>query len=407
MNVLFLSLLDFQTIEEHNIYTDLLREFRKNGYTLYIVSPVERKKKQRTHILKESNCTILKLKIGNIQKTNYLEKGISLLQLQGQFIRGIKNYFPNVRFDLILYATPPINLQRVVEYVKKRDKAITYLMLKDIWPQGIVDLGILGKNSILCKYFKRKETQMYMISDYIGCMSENNVKYLIAHNAVSDNNKIEICPNSIEPMPLSTISREEILTMRERYQIPKDKIVLLFGGNLGRPQGIDFLLQIIQAYQGNTFFFLIVGDGTEYEKVRKGITEEHKDKALLIKYLPKEEYERIVQLCDVGLIFLAPQFTVPNIPSRILSYMQASLPMLAATDSSTDLQRIFSESEMGYWCLNGDVTTFLYNMNKLIEYDERVRMGQNARKYLENHYTAHHSYKIIEKHLLEKSNYEP
>ena len=84
MNILFLSLLDFESLDERNIYTDLLREFRKNGHILYVVSPIERRKRQKTFLIEEQGCKILKLKIGNVQKTNYIEKGISLLTLQSQ-----------------------------------------------------------------------------------------------------------------------------------------------------------------------------------------------------------------------------------------------------------------------------------------------------------------------------------
>ena len=110
MNILFLSLLDFSSLNERSIYTDLLRKFRDNGHVIYAVSPVERRKSGETSLIDEDDCKILKLKIGNIQKTNYIEKGISLLTLQRQYRHGINTYFPNVRFDLVLYATPPVHM---------------------------------------------------------------------------------------------------------------------------------------------------------------------------------------------------------------------------------------------------------------------------------------------------------
>ena len=42
MNLLFLTLLDFNSLDESNIYTDLLREFVKGGHRVYAISPVER-----------------------------------------------------------------------------------------------------------------------------------------------------------------------------------------------------------------------------------------------------------------------------------------------------------------------------------------------------------------------------
>lgn len=109
MNVLFLSLLDFNSIEEHNIYSDLLREFVKYGHNVYAVSPVERRLNLETYIVSEENVRILKLRIGNIQKTNVIEKGLSTLMVGRQYIEGVKRYFKGIRFDLVLYPTPPLH----------------------------------------------------------------------------------------------------------------------------------------------------------------------------------------------------------------------------------------------------------------------------------------------------------
>ena len=129
MNVLFLTLVSFDSFNNRNIYTDLLREFIKNGHQVYAISPVERRQNQESYLIKEENATILRLQIGNTQKTNIIEKGISTLLIKPQFKAGIKKYFSDVKFDLILYSTPPITLVSAIEYVKKRDGARTYLLL--------------------------------------------------------------------------------------------------------------------------------------------------------------------------------------------------------------------------------------------------------------------------------------
>ena len=70
MRILFLTLLDFSTINEKGIYTDLMREFIKHGHEVYIISPTEKSKKEPTKLISDNNVKILKLQIGNIQKTN-------------------------------------------------------------------------------------------------------------------------------------------------------------------------------------------------------------------------------------------------------------------------------------------------------------------------------------------------
>ena len=182
MNVLFLTLLAFDSIQERTLYTDLLREFVKNGHHVYAISPIEKRQNQETHLIEEENATILRLQIGNTQKTNIIEKGISTVMIEPTFKKAIREYFSNVKFDLVLYSTPPITLVSAVEYVKKRDDAKTYLLLKDIFPQNAVDIGIMSKSGLkglLYKHFRRQEKKLYAISDRIGCMSQANVDYVV------------------------------------------------------------------------------------------------------------------------------------------------------------------------------------------------------------------------------------
>ena len=137
----------------------------------------------------------MKLKIGNIQKTNIIEKGISTVSIEPQFIAGIKKYFSNVKFDLVIYSTPPITFCNAIEFVKKRDGAESYLLLKDIFPQNAVDIGIMSKSGIigiLYRFFRNKEKKLYRISDYIGCMSPANVEYIKKHNPEIDAEKISV-----------------------------------------------------------------------------------------------------------------------------------------------------------------------------------------------------------------------
>ena len=323
MNVLFLTLLDFDSLQERNIYTDLLREFVKNGHKVCVISPVEKRKCIKTHIIKEKNARILKLQIGNTQKTNIIEKGISTVMIEPTFRWAINKYFSRIKFDLVLYTTPPITLVSAVEYVKKRDNAQTYLLLKDIFPQNAVDIGMLRKNGVkglLYKHFRRQEKKLYSVSDRIGCMSQANVDYVLKHNPEVNPKKVEVCPNSIEVIDKS-IDEETRNAIRIKYDIPLDKKVFVYGGNLGKPQGIPFLIQCLRKCKDiDDAFFLIVGDGTEYGLLEDYVRKSHQKNLKLMQRLPKEDYDTMVAACDVGMIFLDHRFTIPNFPSRLLGY---------------------------------------------------------------------------------------
>lgn len=395
MNIIFLTLTNINSINEKSIYTDLLREFINNGHKVHIVSPSERRHKKNTFLIQEENCEILKVKIGNIQKTNILEKGISTILIEKNYKSAIKKYYTKVKFDLVLYSTPPITLVKTINYLKNRDSAKTYLMLKDIFPQNAVDLNMFSKKSILYKYFRIKEEELYNISDYIGCMSQANVDFVQRNNKTISANKVEICPNSIEPMEIY-YDKGKTQEVRKKYSIPINKTIFIYGGNLGKPQGIDYLIECIIANEdNNNSHFVIVGSGTEFNKIQNYFNENNPVNAQLFSQLSREEYELLANSCDVGLIFLDYRFTIPNFPSRLLSYMQASMPVLAATDTNTDIGEIIEYGNLGYWCESNSVEKFMEKIDLLCNEDLRKELGKNSRGYLEKNYTAKHSYKII------------
>lgn len=399
MNILFLTLLDFNSIKENNIYTDLLREFVKHGHAVYVISPVERRKKQKTKLLREEKATILKLRIGNTQKTNIIEKGISTINIEPEFIRGIKRYFSNVKFDLILYTTPPITLCKAIEFVKKRDNAQTYLMLKDIFPQNAVDIGMLSKTGwkgILYRYFRDKEKKLYELSDYIGCMSQANVDYVLKFNPGIKTEKVGICPNSVEVIDRSAEEKERT-DIRNKYDIPLYRKVFVYGGNLGKPQGIDFLIKCLKSQKKNDkVFFLIIGDGTEYEKIYNYIKEDQPENARLMKRLPKEDYDTMVAACDVGMIFLDYRFTIPNFPSRLLSYMQAKIPVLACTDVNTDIGKVIVDNGFGWWCESNNIEMFEKTIRIIMSCDTS-KMKEAEYRILRENYSVKQVYDIIMK----------
>ena len=182
MNILFLTLHPISDISERGIYTDLTREFIRHGHQIYIVVPAERRFHLPTRIKESDGAKILSVKTLNIQKTNLIEKGLGTLLLEYQYQRAIRKYWENIKFDLILYSTPPITFNRVISSVKRRCEAKTYLLLKDIFPQNAVDLGMFSKDSFVYKLFRKKEERLYQLSDHIGCMSPANVEYVLRHN---------------------------------------------------------------------------------------------------------------------------------------------------------------------------------------------------------------------------------
>ena len=422
MNILFLTLVGFESVKERGIYTDLLREFIKRGHCVYAISPVEKREGVNTHIVHEDKAKILRLRIMGNQKTGMVKKGLSTVLLAPTMKRAVKKYFSDVKFDLVVYSTPPITYAGAIEYIKRRDGARTYLLLKDIIPDGAVSLGVLkttGLKGIIYKYFRSQEKRLYRVSDRIGCMSRANVKYILSHNfeVYQRNNKnlkktgkfiIEVCPNSIEPIDLS-VTDEGRRILRDKYNIPQDRLVFVYGGNLGRPQGIPFMLKCIHSQRNNdNVFFLIVGNGTEYLRIESYIKKYNPSNMALYNSLPKNDYDKLVAACDVGMIFLDHRIDVPNIPSRLLSYMQAKLPVLAVTDPCTDLKEIITgvnsygnqtHDAFGWWCESNNVEKMISILNE-IEVSNLKDRGNKAYDYMIEHYLVSDACEMVLKSMV-------
>lgn len=400
MNVLFMTIGKMDNIEEHTIYCDLLRYFRDAGHSVYTISPYEKRTGLQTAYEEKNGIHMLHVRTGNVTgMVSLIEKGLAQLSIEPIFIKAIKKYYSNVKFDLVMYSTPPITFCNAIEYVKRRDNAKTYLLLKDIFPQNAVDIGMMSKSGIkgiLYKFFRNKEKKLYGLSDYIGCMSPANVEYVKQNNPEIDDYKVEVCPNCIEVVDKS-INEEERRSIRKKYDIPLEKRVFVYGGNLGKPQGIDFLIECLHSQENSKDnYFLIVGEGTEYGKIEEFVKSSNQNNIRLMKRLPQEDYDTMVGACDVGMIFLDHRFTIPNFPSRVLSYMQAKIPVLACTDPNTDIGKIIEEAGFGSWCESNDVNGFVECVNKIMQIQSVAEKEWN---YLNKYYSTRNGYDIIMKHF--------
>ncbi len=394
--LIFLSLIRIDNLNDRGIYHDLLREFANHGYNVTVVCPVERSTNVSTRIIKTSMVTILQVKTLNIQKCNIFEKGLSTLTLNLLFKRAIRKYIIDVKFDIILYSTPPVTLTNLISWLKFKNNAKTYLLLKDIFPQNAVDLGYFRVDSFLHRYFSMVEKKLYRISDKIGCMSPANVNYL-AQRFPEFSNKLEVNPNCID-LSLIPVIKETKKQIRSRWDIPLNATVFLYGGNLGKPQGLDFLLEIINAckHQVPDAYFLIVGDGTDYRKITDWFKLNKPVNARIIQKLAKNEFDPLAYSCDVGLILLRKEFTIPNFPSRLLTYLENKIPVLAITDINSDIGMIAEKNNFGKWVLYGDLKE---SIKQIIFFnyksDYRQQFGENGFSFLHKNYSSANSFQLI------------
>ena len=401
MNILFLTMSSgLRNVSASGIYTDLMRKFCDEGHEVYIIYPNERRTGLATSIEVSDGVHCLGVRTLNVTKTSIIEKGVGQLLLEDLFMRAMNKYFSDVRFDLILYSTPPITFNKVIKAAKRRNpESKTYLLLKDIFPQNAVDLGMMRKTGIkgfLYRIFRKKEKELYRISDFIGCMSPANVAYVLRHNPEVSVEKVEIAPNSYDvASPQPSLEGKGV---RKALGLPTDVPIFIYGGNMGKPQGIPFLVECMKAVKDRTdCHFVIVGDGTEYPKLEAFVKECRPKAVSVFRRLPKEDYDKLADACDVGLIFLDYRFTIPNYPSRLLPYLMSRKPIIACTDPNCDTGSLAEQNGYGFYCPSNSVEAFVQTIDRMLASDIK-QMGENGYQFFLDNYTTEHTFKAIMRH---------
>lgn len=378
-----------------SIYFDLMQEFIQNGHEVYCIYAEEKRHGYDTRTFEENGIKYLGVKTGNIEKNpNLISKAVATIRIDSQYKHAIKKHLQDQNFDLVLYSTPPITFVKTLKYLKSRNIPI-YLMLKDIFPQNAVDLGMFSQNGPIHKYFMRKERLNYDLSDYIGVMSPANQEFILKRYPNLEN-KIEVLPNSLntETLPMIHSNRKEL-------GLPEDDCIIIYGGNIGKPQSPEFIIACMnEIEEQEDITFVICGWGAYSKQISDYITDHKLSKTLYLGQKDLDTFEQITLNSDIGLIFLDYKFTIPNFPQRLLSYLGASIPVVCATDQATDMGQIALDNQFGFSVGSNDSKQWLQEILKLSkDKDLRALMGKNGKAYLKSNYDVKQAYRTIIKQI--------
>lgn len=392
--VLFLALSFPNVAKTTHLYTDLMHTFLKKGHEVLVIAPFRDDSSKKSEIVVESGMKILRVPTLSLFGGGIIEKGLSNLLLPLQYKRALKKHNISSDFDLILMPTPPITLINVALWMKKKSRGKLYLILRDIFPQNAVDLKMMSKTSIIYKYFRKMEVRLYKNADSIGCMSPANVDFVKQHNPYLDFNKLHLLTNWDNVYKIE--EDFDLQLLKEKHGLA-NKVVAIFGGNIGLPQRLENIIMLAKECQNiNDLVFFIIGKGTEKNKIENMVSNLGLENVILKDSVPRKEYNKLLSIADIGLISLNQDFTIPNYPSKVNSYYCFKKPVLASVDTNTDFGRIQEEIGCGFWSPAGDIKALKRNLLKLYESKElRAEMGQKGHNHMVTHLTPEKAYMTV------------
>jgi glycosyltransferase involved in cell wall biosynthesis len=394
LRILFIALAYPDVAEESGLYSELVEALTEMGHDVRVIAPALSAEKTGPRI--EGGVLVVRVVTGDLFGVGLFRKGLSNLALPFRYWSSIKPDLKSWQPHWIMVPTPPITLTPLVWVMKSLTKSRSYLILRDIFPQNAVDLGLVSKFGLTHLFFRWLEMWTYRVHDQIGCMSPANIAYVLDKNPSVDPKKLHILANWISADELK--QEVDCTSSRATLGLKESDFVCVFGGNLGTPQKPSFLIHVAEALRNEVSIrIIVVGRGTERDTLVAEKKRRNLSNLEVWNRLSRSQFQALLSAADVGLVLLDERFTIPNIPSRLVGYWAASLPVLAATDSATDIWESFIGRFGGGRCVRmGDVAGFVDEIRWLRDNPSLAsKMGTMGRSAVAEHFTASTAAEII------------
>lgn len=383
MNFLFLTHKYPLGKYESCLEKDFIKALEKQGHKIYVITPLERRFKKETYLIKDGNIEILYVKTGNRTKDyNLIEKIITILTTPYLIKKAYKKYWNNIKIDNIVSYTPFMSNYNLIKYLKDNLNCKTTLFLWDIMPQTAKDMGII-KNEMIFSYMKIKEKKLYSLVDKIVVNCNEAERYILRNNYKDKKDLIFLRnPEFINNMDieLSNMKKKEI---RKKYEFKDEDIVLVFGGNMGMLQNLNNLLDLAKEIIINkNIKFLLIGDGKDKKSLENRIKNEKIENIKIIDVIPKLEYDETIGSFNGGLIVLSEKNTVPNFPTKVTAYLKLGMPMFGILDESAacGVGEFIEKNAIGIWAKAGNLEDTKFKFLKFIKNIEEKIYEKNKLK---------------------------
>jgi glycosyltransferase involved in cell wall biosynthesis len=362
---------------------DLAGELSRQGHDVAVVVPAVDLPRPWVLELRDG-VQILRVRAMSTKDTGYFRRVIGETLLSWFMLRGLRQSpLQAVHWDGVVWYSPTIFLGPMIAALKRASGCRSYLILRDVFPEWAVDMGLL-RRGLVYRFFKLVERYQYAAADTIGVQSPSNLAYL-AKWQEGPGRHLEVLENWLAAAPNVGCSVSIAHTCLESRKI------LVYAGNMGVAQGVEFVLDVAERLlERKDVGFLFVGRGSDVPRLRKIATERGLDNVLFHDEVEPSEVPGLLAQCDVGLVVLDPRHKTHNVPGKFLTYLQAGLPVLARVNAGNDLANLIEKEDVGRVYIGDSAQAFQILAEELC--DDKVgrsEMRRRARYLAGARYSAH------------------
>jgi len=328
---------------------DLSREFVRQGHALTVMLPTAG---LSTPWLLEDfdGVQVLRLRAPKTKDINYVSRTINEFLMPFAMLRNLrKSPLAQERWDGVVWYAPSIFLGPIANALKKASDCKGYLIIRDIFPEWAVDMGLMSRG-LPYKFFRAVANYQYSVADVIGIQTQGNQAYFADRPGC----KIEVLQNWLADAPNVGCS------VKVAGGKLAGRTIFVYAGNMGVAQGMGVLLDLAASLRSRTDIgFLFVGRGSDAQQLRLDATQRGLDNVAFHDEIDPTEIPGLYAQCHVGVVALDPRHKTHNIPGKFLSYMQAGLPVLASINPGNDLEGMIVREGVGRICTDQSVNTLL------------------------------------------------
>ena len=370
---------------------ELAVEFQKNGHKSVVITPGDPVQKSALIVDFLDGVEVWRFRSGYTRGVGMTKRLINEWLLSFRAWNAVSKKVNSCPFDLCINYSPTIFFGPLARTLKGKG-AYIYQILRDDFPQWLIDQGIIAKWSPVMFFLKYFEKLNYRIADCIGMMSEANMMLFRERNPAYTNVKILMNWSSTSPFPADEVR----FNIRGEYNLSK-KTVFFYGGNLGHSNDMPNIMRLAQNLIGyHNAHFLIIGQGDQFDLVNELVELWKLTNVTILPSVSQDEFKKILTEVDIGLFSLSKNHTAHNFPGKLLGYMVESVPILGSTNPGNDLLTLVNNASAGFVHVNGKDNELAASAIKLLA-DKALRLdcGVNARALLVNHFSVGAAYQNI------------
>jgi putative colanic acid biosynthesis glycosyltransferase WcaI len=282
------------------------------------------------------------------------------------------------RADLVIVVSPPLQIGVTGWLLGLLNRAPCFLHIQDLVPDAAVAVGALRQGSWPVRLAHAMERFIYRRMAGIGVIAHGFRTNLVRKGVPEE--KIEILPNYIDTSYIQ--DGPPANEFRSAHGIPADAFLVVYSGSVAAKQGLHTFVEAAAELQAEgQVRFCLIGEGPYLDEL-KGLAASLRLPNIL--FLPIQPRATLTQLlAEANALVVTQTRSVTDIvfPGKLLYYMAAGRPILAAVSAHSETGTFIAESQVGAVVHPEDPAALANAILQLkAEPDYAARLGANGRR---------------------------